>query len=78
MNMTAMLNGTVQELVMASKRRVAVALALADLGITPRYASWPVAAALRDLGLNAETVELRLVAVTSGAESEPLAACPWG
>lgn len=55
-----MLEQLVKDLVMQSRCPAAVALALADLGISPRYAAWSLRAACEALGINPRIAELRL------------------
>lgn len=62
MNPRSILTRTVGELARANPRAV---LALADLGIGPRYLSWSVEASARDLGINLDRVAARLGAFVS-------------
>jgi hypothetical protein len=62
-----MLDQVVKDLVLQSRRPAAVVSALADLGITPQYATWPLKAAADALGLSYGDVERRLdMAMHSG------------
>jgi hypothetical protein len=45
----------------------AVILELADLGISPRYLEWTLAAASRDLGINLDRVVARVGLVVKSA-----------
>jgi hypothetical protein len=65
--MNTMLDQVVKDLVLQSPRPAAVVSVLADLGITPRYATWPLRAAADALGLSYTDVERRLdMAIPSG------------
>ena len=68
--MTAMLDQVVKDLVLQSRRPAAVAIALADLGITPQYAGSSLKTAADALGLSYQDVERRLdLAMHSGVAS---------
>lgn len=62
LNPRSILTRTVAELVRANPRAI---LALADLGIGPRYLNWSVEASARDLGINLDRVAARLGTVVS-------------
>jgi len=59
MNPASILARTVGEIARANPRAI---LALADLGIGPRYLFWSLEAAARDLGINVDKVVARLSA----------------
>jgi hypothetical protein len=57
MNATELLRRTIGDL---ARNQPRVVLALADLGISPRYLNWTLEAASRDLGINTDRVISRL------------------
>lgn len=57
MNPGSILTRTVGEVARMNPRSV---LALADLGIGPRYLHWSIEASARDLGINLDRVAARL------------------
>jgi hypothetical protein len=63
MNSEPFLAQTIAELVRRDSR---VVLALADVGIGPRYLHWSVEASARDLGINLDRVAARLRLVFPG------------
>ena len=62
-----MLDRTVKDLVLAGRGRMRVAVALAELGITPRYAGWSLAGAAQAVGVRPEVAERRLLAALEAA-----------